>query len=51
MPTDYVEDYEEVTGKKREDAFSDKVEAKVVAAPAKAEPKKAAAQTKAAKVQ
>ena len=31
MPTDYVEDYEELTGKKREDAFT--VETKVIAAP------------------
>lgn len=31
MPTDYVEDFEEVTGKKREDAFT--VETKVVSAP------------------
>ena len=65
MPTDYVEDYEEVTGKKREDAFPAQVEAKVVTAPrwhmlpsatltvsmaAKAEPKKTAARTKAPKV-
>ena len=46
MPTDYVEDYEEVTGKKREDAFPAEVVAKVVTAPAKAEPKKTAARTK-----
>ena len=50
MPTDYVEDYEEVTGKKREDAFPAQVEAKVVTAPAKAEPKKTAARTKTPKV-
>jgi hypothetical protein len=31
MPTDYVEDYEELTGKKREDAFV--VETKVVTPP------------------
>lgn len=31
MPTDYVEDFEELTGKKREDAFV--VETKVVSAP------------------
>jgi len=31
MPTDYVEDYEELTGKKREDAFE--VATKVVTAP------------------
>ena len=31
MPTDYVEDYEELTGKKREDAFV--VETKVIGAP------------------
>ena len=31
MPTDYVEDYEELTGKKREDAFT--VETKVIGAP------------------
>jgi hypothetical protein len=49
MPTHYVEDYEEVTGKKREDAFPAKVEAKVVTAPAKAEPKTTPARTKAAK--
>ena len=33
MPTDYCEDYEEVTGKKREDAFPAEVETKVVTAP------------------
>jgi hypothetical protein len=31
MPTDFVEDYEAVTGKKREDAFV--VETKVIGAP------------------
>ena len=39
-----------VTGKKREDAFPAEVVAKVVTAPAKAEPKKTAARTKAPKV-
>ena len=49
MPTDYVEDYEEVTGQKREDAFPDKVEAKVITAPVTPEPKKTVARTKAVK--
>ena len=49
MPTYYVEDYEEVTGQKREDAFSDKVVAKVVTAPVKAEPKTTPARAKAPK--
>jgi len=48
MATHYVEDYEEVTGKKREDAPAE-FETKVVTAPVKAEPKTTAAQTKAAK--
>lgn len=34
MPTDYVEDYEEVTGLKRE-KFTEAAEAKVVEAPEK----------------
>jgi len=33
MPTDYVEDYEEVTGLKREDAPAGVIETKVVVAP------------------
>ncbi len=37
MPTDYVSDYEEVTGKKREDAFPAEVETKVVVAPVEVE--------------
>lgn len=36
MPTHYVEDYEELTGKKREDAFV--VETKVVGAPETQQP-------------
>jgi hypothetical protein len=48
MPTDYVEDNEEVTGQKREDAFPAKVEAKVVVAPEKVEPKKTVAKVKVA---
>ena len=62
MPTYYVEDYEEVTRQKREDAFPAKATAKAAAAPVKTEVvakvvtappkpavKKTAAQTKAIK--
>jgi hypothetical protein len=61
MPTYYVEDYEEVTGKKPDGspvkmevaakvaAAPEKVEAKVVTAPAKPAVKKAVARTKAVK--
>jgi len=50
MPTYYVEDYEEVTGKKPDGSpVETEVVAKVVTAPVKAEPKKTAAQTKAPK--
>jgi hypothetical protein len=45
MPTHYVSDFEEVTGQKPDDATTE-VEAKVVTAPAKDEPKKTTAQTK-----
>ena len=50
MPTYYVEDYEEVTGKKPDGSPITKVvEAKVVTAPTKPAVKKAVAQTKAPK--
>ena len=50
MPTDYVEDYEEVTGKKPDGSpLETEVVAKVVTAPEKAEPKKTTAQVKAVK--
>jgi len=50
MPTDYVEDYEEVTGLKPDGSpLETEVVAKVVTAPVKAEPKKTTAQTKAVK--
>ena len=55
MPTDYVEDYEEVTGLKPDgspvetEVVKTEVVAKVVTAPVKAETKKTVAQTKAPK--
>jgi hypothetical protein len=50
MPTYYVEDYEELTGKKPDGAPVEMgVVAKVVTAPVKAEPKKTTAQVKAVK--
>jgi hypothetical protein len=50
MPTDYVEDYEEVTGKKPDGSpLETEVVTKVVTPPAKAEPKTTPAKTKAVK--
>ena len=50
MPTYYVEDYEELTGRKPDGSpVKTEVVAKVVTAPVKAEPKKTTAQTKAVK--
>ena len=50
MPTDYVEDYEEVTGKKPDGSpLETEVVTKVVTPPAKAEPKTTPARTKAVK--
>ena len=50
MPTYYVEDYEELTGRKPDGSpVKTEVVAKVVTPPAKAEPKTTPAQTKAVK--
>jgi hypothetical protein len=50
MPTDYCEDYEELTGLKPDGSpVKTEVVAKVVTAPVKAEPKTTPARTKAPK--
>jgi len=50
MPTYYVEDYEELTGRKPDGSpVETEVVAKVVTPPVKAEPKKTTAQVKAVK--